>query len=306
MANERDNAILGQLVKLQVQYFDVNGEAVDPDEIPTVRIVDSDGTEILDFTDDDVYKIKTGLYQIEYEVPTDGETGTWTDTWRSLFGGQTLDTTFTFTSVDASTGIEPTTGPGKIQLGDDVVFNFTDEEIYGINIMLKFLKARLKSDGTKPMRDQFGAFVRDGYGEIMTEECNVFDNDILIGFLCMSLSEFNMTPFFTAYTFADQTIQTLFAQIIVEGAGIYALAAQSIIEKGRDFSLSDQGISYQPPALGDFLASHYSTWLTSYRERLKYIKNSIRPGVQGFGVGIASTTNTNLLRTRHLRARRII
>ncbi len=307
MSNERDNAILGQKVKLQVQYFDVNGEAVDPDETPTVRIVDNDGNEVLDFTDDDVYKQKAGLYQIEYEVPSDSEVGMWTDTWRSIFGGQNLDTTFVFTVVNAETGIEPTTGPGKIKLGDDVIFDFSDEEIYGINVMLKFLKARLNSTGTKPMRDQFGAFVRDGYGEVMTEVCNVFTDDALIGFLCMSLSEFNMTPFFTAYTFADKTIQSLFIQIIVEGASVYAMAAQSLLEKGRDFTISDGGISYQPPALGDFLMSTYGTWLTSYRERLKFIKNSIRPGPIGIGTFSSMTGGSPAVnRLRHLRARRII
>ena len=116
-----------------------------------------------------------------------------------------------------------------------------------------------------------------------------------------------MVPFFTAYAFSDQIIQTLFSAAIVEGAYIFALASQSLIEKGRDFTISDGGVSYQPPQLGDFLQSQYSTWLTSYRERLRFIKNSIRPGPVGFG------TYTNLgsgapafLRLRHLRARRII
>ena len=101
-------------------------------------------------------------------------------------------------------------------------------------------------------------------------------------------------------------IRTLFPAAIVEGAYIFSLASQAIIEKGRDFTLSDGSVNYQPPQLGDFLQSHYSGWLTSYRERLKFIKNSIRPGPRAFG------TCTNLssgapafTRLRHLRARRI-
>ena len=49
------------------------------------------------------------------------------------------------------------------------------------------------------------------------------------------LSEFNMVPFFTAYTFADPLIKTLFSSAIVEGAYVIALASQSLVEKGRDF-----------------------------------------------------------------------
>src|SRR5690606_9272202 len=114
-------------------------------------------------------------------------------------------------------------------------------------------------------------------------------------------------PFFTNFTFGDPTIQTLFAHAIVEGAYIVALASQSLIEKGRDFTISDGGISYQPPQLGDFLQSHYNTWLTSYRERLRFIKNSIRPGPQSFGTyAIRGSSNPAFRRLRHLRARQIV
>ena len=80
-----------------------------------------------------------------------------------------------------------------------------------------------------------------------------------------------------------------------------------MVEKGRDFTISDGGISYQPPQLGDFLSSHYGNWLSSHRERVKFVKASIRPGPRSFG------TYTNLasgapafVRLRHLRQRRIV
>jgi hypothetical protein len=188
-----------------------------------------------------------------------------------------------------------------------LVFDFSDEEIFGINVLLKLLKARLRSNGEKPVRDQFGAFVLDGYGNLVTEDCDVFDDEILVTLLCQALSEFNMVPFFTAYSFADPIIQTLFSAAVVEGAYVFALASQALIEKGRDFTISDGGVNYQPPQLGDFIQSHYSTWLTSYRERLKFIKNSIRPGPVAFGTHTNFTSNAPaFLRLRHLRARRII
>lgn len=307
MINYRDNAIRGQHVKLEIQYFDVDGVPVDLDETPAVRILDSNGDIVLDYTTEGVCRIDSGLYQIIYEIPSDAEPGLWTDEWKALVGGQDLNTVFVFTVVNAETGIVETTGPGKIRIGDDVVFDFSEAEIEGINILLKALKARLNSSGTKPMRDQFGALIRDSYGEIITEECNVFDDEVLVTFLCQALSEFNMVPFFTNFTFGDPTIQTLFAHAIVEGAYIVALASQSLIEKGRDFTISDGGISYQPPQLGDFLQSHYNTWLTSYRERLRFIKNSIRPGPQSFGTyAIRGSSNPAFRRLRHLRARQIV
>lgn len=307
MANLRATAVQGQEVLLQIQFFDTNGEEVNADSTPTISIRDIDGNIIVAETSQHVEKVDTGLYQYRYRVPDDAIEGAWMDDWTAIIDEAEFSTTLFFTVVTPVAGITADSGPGRVSLADDVVFDFSQEEIKGINILLKLLKSRLRSTGIRPVRDEFGAFVTDGYGELITEECNVFDDDILVAFLCQALSEFNMVPFFTAYSFADQIIQTLFSSAIVEGAYIFALASQALVEKGRDFQISDGGVSYQPPQLGDFIQSHYGTWLTSYRERLKFIKNSIRPGPRGFGtysnLGSAAPAYTRL---RHLRARRII
>ena len=304
--NPRDSAVQGQEVALQIQFFDTCGDKVAADETPTVQIMDLDGNIIVSATSEDVDYLGDGLYQYLYRVPASGDAGMWVDEWSATIDEAKLVTSFTFTVITPASGLSADTGPGKISIADDVIFDFTEEEIKGVNILLKFLKARLRSAGLKPVRNIDGAFVTDGYGETITEECDVFDNEVLVCFLCQGLSEFNAVPFFTAYTFGDQIVQTLFSQMIVEGAYVFALASQSMLEKGRDFTITDGGVNYQPPQLGDFLQSHYGTWLSSYRERLKFVKNSIRPGPRSFG------THTNLTgaspaytRLRHLRSRRL-
>ncbi len=307
MPNIRDFAVIGQEVYLQVQFYDAQGEKVDADETPFIQIRDFDGNIVLAYTDEDVSHLDTGLYRYTFRVPSDAEDGAWIDDWSATIDESEFDVSFTFNVFFPEDSAIATTGPGKIAIGDDVIFDFSDEEIYGINILLKFLKARLRSTGTKPARDEFGKFITDGYGNLVTEPCNIFDDDALVVFLMQALSEFNMVPYFTAYTFADQIIQTLFAEAIVEGAYIFALASQSLLEKGRDFTITDGGVSYQPPQLGDFIQAHYGTWLTSYRERLKFIKNSIRPGPRGFGSYSNLTSGAPAFtRLRHLRSRRII
>lgn len=304
---DRDSAVLGQEVILQVQYYDNCGTKVIADNTPTISILDSNGDVILAPTNVNVESLGDGLYQYKYRVPSSSVSGLWTDSWSATIDQAQLNTIFTFTVTNPSTSLSADTGPGKIRLADDVNFNFSDEEIYGINILLKFLKARLRSSGRKPVRDEFLAFVYDGYGNLVMEDCDVFSNEILVTFLCQALSEFNATPFFTAYTFSDQIIYTTFAHIVTEGAYVFALASQALVEKGRDFTISDGGVNYQPPQLGEFLQSHYSTWLSSYRENLRFIKNSIRPGPRSFGsfsnMGSAAPSFTRL---RHLRSRRII
>jgi hypothetical protein len=311
--NPRNTAVQGQGVALQIQFYDSCGSKVMADEIPVVEIYDQDNNLLLTADPDDVKHLGDGLYEYIYTVPTDGDTGVWRDRWVATIGGAELDTdllpeetALNFTVVTPSTGLSADNGPGKILIADDVKFDFSDEEIKGINILLKFLKARLRSVGKKPQRDEFGAFLYDGYGELLTEDCDVFTNDILVALLMQALSEFNSTPFFTNYSFADPLVQTLFSQVLVEAAYVFALSSQALIEKGRDFTISDGGINYQPPALGDFLSTHYQNWLTTSRERIKFIKNNIRPGPMSYG------THTNLtgaapawIRLRHLKARRI-
>lgn len=311
--NPRETAVQGQSVALQIQFYDSCGSKVVADETPVVKIYNQDGDLILTADPDDVDHLGDGLYQYIYTIPSDGDVGTWRDQWVASIGGAELDTDDlapavqpSFTVVTPSSSLTVDTGPGKIKIADDVVFDFSPEEILGINILLKHLKSRLRSAGLKPQRDEFGAFIYNSEGELITEECDVFTNDILVTFLMQALSEFNSTPFFTGYSFADPLVQNLFAQVIVEAAYVFALASQSLLEKGRDFTISDGGISYQPPALGDFLSTHYQNWLTSYRERIKFIKMSIRPGPMSFG------THTNVtgaapayVRLRHLRSRRL-
>ena len=305
--NLRDSAVQGQEVALQIQFFDSCGDEIAADETPSIQISDLDSNIVVASTTDDVQHLGDGLYQYLFRVPSAGDAGMWLDEWSAIIDEAVLTTSFSFTVITPTSGLSADTGPGKIRLADDVTLDFSDEELETINLLLKFLKARLRSAGLKPLRDIDGAFITDGYGQVITEECNVFDDDVLVCFLCQGLSEFNAVPFFTGFTFADQIIKTLFGQMIVEGAYVFALASQALLEKGRDFTITDGGVSYQPPQLGDFIQAHYGTWLTSYRERLKFVKNNIRPGPRSYG------THTNLTgaapaytRLRHLRARRIV
>jgi len=302
MANIRSKAIRGETVTLSIQYYGIDGLPVDPDFTPEILIKNLDGTAVVGPTSTGLVRASVGLYEYSYLVPKLADKGNWSDSWAATISGISVQNVFQFLVVD-----EASATAGSVRLGDDVVFDFTEAEIVGINILLKFLKARLKNNGVKPKRDEYGAIIYDGYGEIVTEECNVFSDEILICFLCQALSEFNMVPFFTGFLFSDEVIYKLFAAAIVEGAYIFAIASQSLIEKGRDFTISDGGVSYQPPALGDFLNSHYGTWLSSYRERLKFIKNSIRPGPLNFGTySNLSSGSPAFQRLRHLKARRII
>jgi len=300
MSNTRAKAIRGEVVTLSIQYYGIDGLATNTDSTPEITLKDLQGTTVLGPTSLGVSRSDTGLYVYSYTVPSLADKGNWSDSWNASIGGISVQNVFQFLVVD-----EASSTAGTIRLGDDVAFDFNDAEILGINTLLKFLKARLRNNGKKPVRDQFGAIQYDSYGDIVTEECNVFSDDLLICFLCQALSEFNMVPFFTSFLFSDPVIYKLFAAAIVEGAYVFALASQALLEKGRDINLSEGGINYQPPMLGDFIQSHYSSWLTSYRERLKFMKNSIRPGPVTFGTFNLGSSPA-VQRLRHIRGKRLL
>jgi hypothetical protein len=308
ISTDRSAAIRGSSIRLKIQYYDVDSNPLDPDETPSVKIINSVGEIEYGPSSVQVNKESTGLYYFDYKIDKTDNEGLYQDYWEAAVDSAPLYNYFSFLVLDAGDLSDAT---GTVRLGDEVDFDFSDEELAGVNILLKYLKTRLRSEGRKPVRDKFGAFVESGYGygygDYLYEECNVFSDEILACFLCQALSEFNMVPFFTKYSFANKEIQTTFSSLIVEGAYVVALASQSLVEKGRDFTISDGGISYQPPQLGDFLSSHYSNWLSQYRERLKFIKNNIRPGPNGFGTFTNLTSGAPAVsRLRHLRSRKII
>lgn len=301
MSNTRAKAIRGEIVTLSIQYYGIDGLATNTDSTPEITLKDLQGTTVLGPTSLGVSRSDTGLYVYSYTVPSLADKGNWSDSWNASIGGISVQNVFQFLVVD-----EASSTAGTIRLGDDVAFDFNDAEVLGINTLLKFLKARLRNNGKKPVRDQFGAIQYDSYGDIVTEECNVFSDDLLICFLCQALSEFNMVPFFTSFLFSDPVIYKLFAAAIVEGAYVFALASQALLEKGREINISDGGLSFQPPVLADFIQSQYSTWLTSYRERLKFMKNSIRPGPVTFGTWGSMGQAPAAMRLRHLRGKRLL
>ena len=101
---------------------------------------------------------------------------------------------------------------------------------------------------------------------------------MLVTFVVNALSEFNQIPYFTFFTWEDTQIINEFHAILVDGAVLMALASQALIERGREYSINDNGVSFTPPSVAEMLNTQWNTMLTQYFEKLKLIKNSMRPG----------------------------
>lgn len=292
--------VKGQTIELYVRFTDTAGNPVNADSTsvtPTVAIYNPDSTLRqaatnvgVSLTDD------TGLYKFSYEIPLTGDDGYWTDSWSMKVGNEDITGEFEFLVISDGT-VKASTEP-EFTAGDSVDWDYNKDEVNGINILLKVLKSKLKNDGTRK--------VPDGSGGFIDSSCSVFTDDELICFLANSLSSFNQYPHTTSFLFSDSQIYDLYIDIITQGAQLVALAAQALIEKGREFSINDNGVTFQPPQVASVLESQYNAQLADYKEKLKMIKFSLKPSPRSVGSWRVTAVSPAFRKLRHLRARQIV
>jgi hypothetical protein len=143
----------------------------------------------------------------------------------------------------------------------------SDQAIQNCNKLLKLLKDRLRSSGK--------ATAIDLHGNTVYIDCDIYSADMLISFITLSVCDFNQTPHFTFYTLEDTKFVDSFTEVLVEGATVYALASQALIERGREFQMLDSGVSFTPPSIAEMLNTQFSTLLAHHFEKLKLIKSAI-------------------------------
>jgi len=284
-------------INLTVQFKDQSGNPINTDQFPTISIIQPSGSVLLLPTSQGVVQSGTGSYGYVFTVPINGPYGVFNDIWTGSINGFQVQNTFSF--VVSHTDLPALNTDGYLALGDDPGFHYSQIAIYNINKLIKILKNRLNADGKTPAFDQ--------YGNLQYVDCSLYSIDMLVSFLAAALSDFNQVPYFTFFTWEDTLFIDQFAEILIQGATLYALASKALIEKGREYVIQDNGISFTPPTIAELLETQYSTLLTQYRETLKYIKNSLRPSPKGLGVfSMISGLNPSVSRLRFLKARRII
>lgn len=284
-------------VNLTVQFRDMAGLPKDTDAFPTISIIQPTGAVLFSPTSVGIAHIGVGKYSYVFTVPINGPYGVWNDMWIGFINGYRVEATFSF--VVTHTDIPAINSDGYVHLGDDPGFHYSQAAIKNINKLLKALRARLNSAGKSKKSDAFG--------NNLYVTCDIFSVDMLVTFLASALWEFNEIPHFTSFTFDDDAFIEQFGNILVEFASLWALASKALIERGREYQITDNGISFQPPTVSELLNTQYGTGLPHWWEKIKFIKNSLKPNPKGLGVfGMTSGINPAFARLRHLRARRII
>lgn len=288
---------VSEQVNLHIQYKDSSGNPIDTDSFPQISIVQPSGQVLLAPTSVGVTKISTGKYSYIFTVPLNGPYGVFNDVWVGYISSARIESMFSF--IVSHTQMPAINTDGYVALGDDPGFDYSQTAIKNINKLLKSLKARLNSSGK--------ALAKDAFGNVTYVDCDIFSTDMLVTFLGTALWDFNQVPYFTFFTFDDTNFVEQFGEILVEHATLYSLASKALIERGREFTISDNGLNFNPPTVSELMNSQYGSLLSSYNEKLKMIKNSLRPAPQGMGVwGMTSGMNPAVSRLRHLRQRRFM
>lgn len=284
-------------INLTVQFKDMFGNPIDTDSFPTISIIQPTGVIFLAPTSVGVTKISTGKYSYIFTAPINPTMGVWNDAWTGYINGFRAETTFSF--IVNITQIPSINTDGYVALGDDPGLDYSQIAILNINKLLRSLKARLNSSGKSKSVDAFGNTVY--------VSCDIFSIDTLVSFLATALWDFNQVPYFTFFQFDDNMFVEQFGEILVEGATLYALSSKALIERGREHTITDQGIAFNPPTVSEIMMTQYNTLFTGYNEKLKYIKNSLRPAPRSLGVFNMQSSGLNpaIRRLQHLRARRI-
>lgn len=285
----------GDTIQLKAIFKGPGNVPTDLDSFPTITIVQTNGNVVVGPTSAGVYRISNGEYGFSHKVGLQPDLGTWTDIWQGTMSGFNVVGEFNFTVY--TTQVPGINTDGYIHLGDDPGYCYSQNAIRNINLLIKLLRARLKSAGKSRSKDE--------HGNIIYKDCDIYNIDELVAFLVQSISEFNEIPHFTFFTFEDTQIINVYAAVLVQGALLMALSSQALIERGREFTLNDSGTSYTPPTVSDMLNTQWSAELSNWYDKVKLIKMNMKPAPLMLGTLRPLHSLPAMRRLRMLRERQI-
>lgn len=279
-------------INLTVTFKDQDGNPIDTDSLPKISIIQPNGMILLAPTSVGVSKESTGKYAYLFTIPINGPYGVFQDVWVGFVNGFRIEAQFSF--VVSPTQMPAINTDGYAHLGDVTPFDYSQTAIKNINKLIRSLRMRLNSSGKSLSKDKFG-------NEIWVS-CDIFSVDVLTTSLSTALWDFNQVPYFTFFEFNNTAFVEQFGEILVEGATLYCLSSKALIERGREFTFTDNSINFNPPSVAEMQMTQYSTLLSHYWEKLKMIKASLRPAPRGLGTMTSNSAgNPHVMRARRRR-----
>jgi len=284
-------------IQLIAEFRGPDGARADLDAFPQISIIQPSGNVGLEPTSAGVYHISTGMYGFNLEICYNCPIGVYTDVWTGTRSGFSVYQTGNF--VVQNTQLPAINTDGYRHLGDDVEFCYSQNAMLSVNKVIKVVRARLNSAGK--------AKTTDAYGNVKYIDCDIYTVEQLATFVANSISAFNEIPHTTWFTWEDSSFVDQYLEVLAQHAAVLALASKVMIERGREFDITDNGASFKPPGVSDVLQTQYTTELTNWFEKIKLIKSHMKPSPLGLGSfsGIINSNHPAIMRLRHLKARRL-
>lgn len=129
-------------------------------------------------------------------------------------------------------------------------------------------------------------------------ECVIFQDMALLCYLQFAIDDINAHPTRSNFTFENWPQN--WEALLLQGAQLQAMAAQSMFEQGKEFELNDNGVVINPPPVAAALRELHGTLLQNYEERKERIKADFRPAA---GAGLGSSRYYGMGVTRLLQDR---
>lgn len=135
-----------------------------------------------------------------------------------------------------------------------------------LQTLVDLVSFRIAAEGIKPIKTEEGV--------IKYVSANIFEKKDIEKALDLSLTAFNALPPFTYFKCTDEENIMQISDILVTYASFLLLTRQSLLEKGREIILDDNGVKLEPPQLANFVYTTARDLFSDWKFAVIELKNS--------------------------------
>ncbi len=132
----------------------------------------------------------------------------------------------------------------------------------------------------------------------------IYSDDELSCYLTLTLIDINSHPTTTYYDW--DTVPTNWYAVIAYGAQWMAWNSEAILEAAKQYSITENGITFTPPDIAASISSAADKVYTHFNDLKEKIKRNVKPSPRGVGGTRILYPQPFLAKLRHLKERRIL
>lgn len=139
-----------------------------------------------------------------------------------------------------------------------------------LDYYVDLVRTRLCDDGTPRPK------IKDDFGNEIDAPKQVFTDEQIIKYLETSVNRLNLL--FDLDLILDGPVINKhsekihkYADLLVQGAVITALGSRALLERGREWSYEDNGVTYTPPDVSSLMQTQWELESADYRTKIELL-----------------------------------